>query len=156
MDRLIKVWNRLYRIFPDWNLHIVGDGSMRSELEKMVLEKNIKRIYFHGFKDPKPFYEKAKIFCLTSSFEGFGMVLVEAQTYGVVPISNISFNSISDIITDQKSGILINDFNYDEYLAALQQLMNYPQILDTMSKNAIRNVEKFGSKPLLINGLIIS
>ena len=146
VDRLIEVWYRLYKKFPDWNFHIVGDGSMRSELVKMVLEKDIKRIYFHGFKDPKPFYEKAKIFGLTSSFEGFGMVLVEAQTYGVVPITNRSFSSIDEIIDNGNTGLIMGEYNLENYLSELQKLMNSPQILEAMSKNAIRNVEKFSSK----------
>ena len=76
------------------------------------------------------------------------MVLVEAQTYGVVPISNKSFSSIGDIIADQESGILIENFNFNDYLKALQKMMNYPKTLDAMSKNAMEHIRKFDSKPI--------
>lgn len=47
---------------------------------------------------------------MASAFEGFGLVLVEAMSYGVVPMAFNSFSNCSDIIDDDKNGILVTPF----------------------------------------------
>lgn len=145
VERLIDIWERTYKQFTDWSFHIVGEGMMEKELREIVKLKKIERVIFHGFKDPRPLYKKAKIFCLTSDFEGYGMVLVEAQTYGVVPISNRSFTSIDDIIDNDKTGIIIDDFDLDEYIIVLHNLMKSPERLESMMSNTSFFIEKYNS-----------
>ena len=146
VDRLVKIWKELYYKFPDWEFHIVGNGSMKNELDKIIKENKVQNIFLHGFNDPIPFYNKAKIFCLTSDFEGYGMVLVESQTYGVVPITNKSFSSINEIIVNNETGIIINGFNLNTYVEKLQILMKDSNKLYKMSKNASKHIEKFNSQ----------
>lgn len=69
----------------------MGDGSSKLEYETLVSNLNLKKVEFLGFQDPVPYYKNASIFLMTSSLEGFGMTLVEAQCYGVVPIVMDSF-----------------------------------------------------------------
>jgi len=146
VDRLIEIWKELYSKFPDWVFHLVGDGSMKNELEKIIKDNDIGNIVLHGFKDPVPFYNKAKVFCLTSEFEGFGMVLVECQTYGVVPVTNKSFTSIDEIIANDKTGIIIDDFNLENYVEKLHLLMKNSEKLQKMSQNAHKYIDKFNSQ----------
>src|SRR5690606_17964084 len=82
----------------------------------------------------------------TSSFEGFPMVLVEAINFGVVPVAFQSFNSITDIITDKKNGILVKPFIVDEYVNKLSNLMKSSKNLKTMASNAIDDSQKFSIK----------
>lgn len=98
IDRVIEVWKRLALRLPDWSLEIVGDGPDRQAVE--TLATGLPRITFCGFQDPSSYYERAKVLLLTSDFEGFGLVLVEAMAYGCVPVAYASFTSVHDIIDD--------------------------------------------------------
>ncbi|MEK7133841.1 MAG: glycosyltransferase [Patescibacteria group bacterium] len=69
-------------------LVIIGSGSERVPLEMLARELGIgKKVVFEGAQDPFPFYKAADLFLLTSSYEGFGMVLVEALAAGCPVVS---------------------------------------------------------------------
>ncbi len=54
-------------------------------LKEMAHKLNLKNISFEGFQEPEPYYARSSLFCLTSTFEGFGLVLAEAMQHGCVP-----------------------------------------------------------------------
>ena len=153
VDLLVELWRKLHKDYPNWSFDIVGDGHMKEDLEKASKKLKLERINFFGRKDPTTYYERSKIFCLTSDFEGFGMVLVEAQSYGVVPISFKSFSSIDEIIDDGNSGIIIDDYDFENYINELKLLMNDQDKIKAMSLNAENYVKKFDSK-LIAEGWI--
>jgi glycosyltransferase involved in cell wall biosynthesis len=142
-DLLIDIWKQLYQQFPDWHLDVVGEGALRKVLEQKAKEEGIERIIFHGQQDPRPFYEKAKFFCMTSAFEGYGMVLAEAQAYGVVPIAFDAFSVLSEIVSDKENGVMIPPFEVDEYARQLGLLMNDENRRKSMAKNGRRSITKF-------------
>ncbi len=145
IERLIEIWEDVSLSYHDWYFDIIGDGGDRELIENMAREKGLNRINFHGFRDPKPFLEKAKILIMTSDFEGFGMVLVEAQTYGVVPIAFNCFSAIDDIILTNETGIIIDDFKIDIYIEKIKELIQNEKLLDNMAHNSIKSVGKFES-----------
>lgn len=65
------------------------------------------RIAFKGFCDPAEHYARAKMLLLTSDFEGFGLVLVEAMSAGCVPIALGSYSAVYDIIDDGVCGRIL-------------------------------------------------
>ena len=52
-------------------------------------------LFLKGQKNPEPYYNEASIFMMTSSFEGWGLTLTEAQQYGCVPLAFHSFASLN-------------------------------------------------------------
>ena len=89
-DLLLHVWKNIELQHADWQLKVVGEGEDLPRLKIMAKEMSLTNISFEGFKSPEPYYKEASVFCLTSAYEGFGLVLVEAMSYGVVPVA---FNS---------------------------------------------------------------
>lgn len=140
-DRLLKIWKSLYKKFPDWEMIIVGDGKERRRLEESA--KNLERISFVGFQSPEQYYHEASIFCMTSNFEGFPMVLPEAMSFGVVPFSFNSYSAIHDIIEDGKTGVLVKPFSTKEYVAKLALLMSDEDKRIRMSENCMKDVTRF-------------
>ena len=63
---------------------------------------------------------------MTSGFEGWPMVLMEAMPMGVVPIAFNSFESLQDIISHKENGIIIPNNDMDKYVAGLKWLMTHP------------------------------
>lgn len=142
-DLLIPIWKELMNKNPEWELDVLGDGEALQELKKMAEKANLERIHFHGFKDPKPYLEKAKFFVMTSAFEGFGMVLVEAQAFGVVPVAFDCFSALSDILINNENGLVIEPMDISEYTTRLNMLMNDEKKRGTLSYNARNSIHKF-------------
>jgi len=125
--RVIDTWAKLEAKFPDWRLTIVGDGVERKNVEKQVAEYGLKRVSFEGFKQPKPYYERASILLLTSEYEGFPLVLAESMSFGVIPVVYDSYSAVRDIISDGKDGIVIpyhkNGYRAEEAASLLSDIM---------------------------------
>lgn len=143
VDLLLEIWNRLYHKYRDWSLMIVGGGEELEIMKQKAQIFDLQRIYFEGFQDPKSYYEKSGLFCMTSSFEGFGIVLVEAMYYGVVPVAFNSFLSITDIIDDKINGFLVEPFNLDQYTQVLSVLMENDQLREEISYSSIEKSNFF-------------
>lgn len=143
LDLLLEIWNKIYLKFPDWRLSIIGEGEEREKLESNSLKMGLVRIKFYGIQNPVPFYERAKILCMTSAYEGFPLVLAEAQSFGTIPIAFNSFASIHDIIVDNENGLLIEPFNIEKYVLHLTELMYNKEKLDSMSDKCKREALKF-------------
>lgn len=140
-DRLLKIWSFLYKKYPKWNLMIVGDGEQRPILERKA--KNMERVNFVGFSDPVPYYKESAIFCMTSNFEGFPMVLPEAMSFGVVPLAFDSFPAVSDIIIDNKNGFLIPPFSIKQYVKKIEILINNDSIRQEMAQEGVKMVQNY-------------
>lgn len=128
VDRLLRVWARLQEEFADWSLDIVGDGEERAELERMAASMSLQRVCFCGATtDPTSSYEHASILCMTSSYEGWGMVIVEAQQRGVIPVAFDCSAGIHEVI-DSCGGVLVEPFDEESYAEALRRLMSSPEL----------------------------
>ncbi len=145
---LLDVWEQVFKTFPDWHIDIVGDGSQKAELIAIAKTKNLANIHFHGFQDSKPYLTKAKILCMTSSFEGFSMVLLEAQAYAVVPIAFNSFRSLDDVIIDGKTGVSVAPFDISDYCKKLLHLMNNDEKRTEIALAGQESVKKFLPKSI--------
>lgn len=140
---LLKIWKLLEDRYPDWKLQIVGDGAERVNAEKMVRHLGLQRCTFYGRQKPEPFYNKAKIFCLTSLFEGFGLVLTEAMHYGVVPLAFNSYPNVEDIIDDKVNGFIIPPFDIEKYANKISVLIENESLRLKMSESALQKSEEF-------------
>jgi glycosyltransferase involved in cell wall biosynthesis len=144
-DRLIAIWEKLAPDFPDWSLDIVGNGPLKEELLTHVKINNIARINFIGFANPIEYYEKSQILCMTSTYEGFGMVLIEAGYYGCIPIAFNSFSSLSDIIDNGLNGYMIKPYSLSQYEEKLRLLMRDDAIRNTIQRETHNTYKKFNS-----------
>jgi len=144
LDILLKIWKELFEKFPDWKLNIIGNGPDLDYLKKRANKMNLERVFFVGYQDPKPYYKRAKIFCMTSSYEGLPLVISEAQNYNVFPILFNSFASAKDIIKNNINGVLIKPFDITSYIDNLQYLIeNYDKISDISNLELQNNANRF-------------
>lgn len=143
VDLLLKIWREASRVLLDWRLILVGTGPDELALKEMSAALRLERIEFVGHQNPRRFYEMASVLCLTSRFEGFGMVLTEAQQYGVVPIAFQSYASVTDIIQHGETGILVKPFQLKTYVKELVKVCQNDNIRKYMSTQAQNSVRKF-------------
>lgn len=148
VNRVIETWTFLEGKFPEWRLTIVGDGEDRENLECQVRKSGLKRVSFEGFQKPMEYYKRASLLLLTSDFEGFGLVIVEGMSCGVVPFVYGSYPAIHDIVSDGKDGVIIPfekgvDYNAESSALLIADLMNNEEKRKNMSLKAIEKSEKF-------------
>jgi glycosyltransferase involved in cell wall biosynthesis len=143
VDLLLQIWEKLHRQAPDWKFWVVGHGKEKNKMEKFCQEHELDRVTFFGKDNPNEFYKRAKIFHMTSAYEGFGNVLVEAQSYGCVPFLFNSYSAALDIVSHKENGILVTPFNIDKYVEETVELINNPSQLNELSKNAYESVNDF-------------
>ena len=142
-DRVVDIWRELEPLYSDWKLTIVGDGEDRDDLQKRIDEYGLKRVEITGFVNPVNYYQRASILLLTSEYEGFGLVVAEAMSLGVVPVVYNSFESAKDLITDGYNGALIEKpFSVSRFTKVVQELMENTEWL-VLSQNSKIASERF-------------
>lgn len=150
-DLLLKVWERIYENNPSWRCAVLGNGEYYEIMQKKIKENGVKNIDLVGFADSEEYYKKAKILCVTSNTEGFGLVITEASCYGVVPIAFDSFKAVSDVIKDEETGLLVPAFDADTYAGKLHSLMNDSGKLSRLSNAATIYTKKFNMDRIVLN-----
>lgn len=148
-DRVIDIWKELESKYPDWKLTIVGDGEDREDLEKRIDGYGLKRVEITGFVDPIPYYKRASILLLTSEYEGFGLVIAEAMSHGVVPVVYNSFESAKDLITDGYNGALIEKpFRVSHFTKLVQEL------IENIEWHVLSQNSRISSKRFSVNTIV--
>ena len=145
-DRALDIWSKIEKKYPEWHFVVLGDGGYRKLFEQIALKRGLERIRFEGFKEPTPYYKDSEIICLTSSSEGFANVLVEAQSFGCIPVAFDSYSALKDIIIDSYNGYVIPPFKNTIFANKVQELINDPTTRVEMQNNARRHSEKFDIK----------
>ncbi|MDE6140048.1 MAG: glycosyltransferase [Alistipes sp.] len=157
IDRLLEAWSLLGEECADWELLVVGDGTERETLESAVARKGLRNVRFCGaVSDPSQYFARASVVCLTSSYEGWGMVLVEGQRYGAIPVAFGCSAGVREIVADG-GGYVVEPFDVDAYAAALRGLMrDDAKRLDAarsaMRKAALYDIDRVGNDWLRLFG----
>lgn len=145
LSYILKIWMNIESNlkFNDWSLTIVGDGPDMQVIKKMSSSLGLKRISFEGFKDPRTYYNESSIFMMTSAFEGFGMTLLEAQQYAVVPMVMDTYSSLHDIIVNGENGIIIPDNDLDQYTNEMERLITQYEYRRCLAIRGLESCKKF-------------
>ena len=137
-DRLIRAYSQLNH--KDWKLAIIGEGSERRNLEKLIynlkLEDHISMP--GGTQAIEKWYAKSSIFVLSSRMEGFPNVLCEAMAHGC---ACVSFNCIAgpnEIITDKLDGYLVRNGDINALSAKMDFLIHNSEQRRRLGKEAMK------------------
>lgn len=143
-DRLISAWQQVAQRHPDWVLRIYGDG-MREQLQQQINELGITSscILEPTVQNIVEKYCESSVFALSSRFEGFGMVIIEAMACGVPPVSFTCPCGPRDIIDDGKDGLLVEDGNIEQLAEKISYLLEHEDIRKEMGKQARMDVQRF-------------
>lgn len=139
-DRLIQVWELVQKTgkYTDWNLDIFGQGEWKEWLQLLIDEKYLSDT-LHINKPTNRIYEeyaKSSIIVMTSNYEGFGMVLVEAMACGVPAIAFDCQCGPKDIIQPGENGLLVRNGDIEGLATAMMKLMDDAAYRQRLSENA--------------------
>ena len=146
VNRIISAWQQIALKYPDWELILVGDGPHKPTLIETVKKENIPRVTFYEFQETAPisFYKDASIYMLTSDLEGFGLVILESMSFGVVPVVYGSYEAVYDIIEDGKSGFITPKPYSETYtVQRIEKLIQDDQLRKKMAHYAMERATKF-------------
>lgn len=142
-DLLVKLWKQLQPRLPGWKFVIVGDGEYRETLLNEIETHKLPSIESVGYADPAPYYEKASVLVMTSAYEGFPNVLLEAQSYGVVPVIFNSYSAAPWAAEDGVNAFLLEPFDVGGMADRVEQLAKSPEKLSCMMEDARSNASRF-------------
>ena len=124
-DRLLQAFAELAPVNPDWDLVILGEGELRSDLERQVQALGLTdRVCLPGrARNVNDWYARAALYVMSSRFEGFPNVLGEAMAHGCAAVSFDCDTGPRDLIRHEVDGLLAPAGDVDCLAAALQRLM---------------------------------
>jgi len=148
-DLLFKAWQKVEPKHPDWRLEIFGQGDYEG-YQKDAESLGLTTVTCHpSVRDIYEEYVKSSIFVLSSRYEGFGLVIVEAMSCGVAPISFACESGPEDIITDGVNGCLAIDGDTDDLADKINFLMENEDKRRMMAKNAIERAKDFSQDTIM-------
>jgi len=143
-DYLVEIAKIVFEKHSDWQWHIYGEGPEKEKIQILInnnkLEKNI--ILMGQTNQMQNLYKNYSIFVMTSRFEGFPMVNIEAHS-AKLPI--VSFDcpcGPSEMIIDGVNGYLIDCFDVEKMAEKINYLIENPDIRQKMSDNTSKDKEK--------------
>ncbi len=146
-DILIKAWAQISPMAKGWKLQIAGGtkGNELSLLTNLCKEQNVMdTVDFLGFRDDvKNLYQEASVFVLSSRYEGFGLVLIEAMSQGCACIACDYKGRQKEIITSDDLGITCEPDNVKALADALISLINDEKKRIDLAQNAIARSKDF-------------
>ncbi len=124
-DRMIPAFAPVARRHPEWKLRIYGGGKKRGQLQRLILEHDLyNNVFLMGPTDRLgEELSKGAVFALTSRYEGFGMVLIEAMSKGLGVVSFDCPRGPSEIISPGQDGILVPEGDVAGFSDALLEVI---------------------------------
>ncbi len=141
---LLDAWSLIFHKCPSWKLIIVGKGELELDLKKKAEDLKLQNLIFAGHSScVEKYYKDAACFVLSSDYEGFPMVILEAQSFGLPVISFDCKTGPRDLIQDGVNGFLVGDGNVKELAKKMLDFTRDENRACQMSIAAARDVQKF-------------
>ena len=127
-------------------LCILGQGELEGELRLLIAARGLSgAVSLAGFQaNPWKYIAKADVFLLTSRYEGFGNVLIEAMACGVPVVATASAGT-RDIVEPDIDGVLIDSHTPEAVSAALRRVLEHRELRASMSRQAAASAERFAA-----------
>lgn len=145
-DLLIKAWGQICRKYPEWKLRIVGSGAEEIREYLRNIGAYIDECQFEILDFDKEIikqYQKAAVFVLSSRYEGFGMVLIEAMSQGCACIACDYKGRQSEIVSNGVNGLVVEVNNETSISASLEYLLSNTMLISQYAVMAIKRANDF-------------
>jgi glycosyltransferase involved in cell wall biosynthesis len=145
LERLLLIWKKVVEKHPDWTLDIYGKYSENLGLQKIAQSLNISKnvVFYEPVKNINDKYLEASFYVMTSYYEGFPMVLIEAMASGLPCIAYDCPCGPRAIINNNQNGFLVENENLDTFVQKIELLIEDENLRIQMGKKAQKNSEKY-------------
>ena len=144
-DYLIKAWALIANKYPGWKIDIFGSGDLEDFLIQMIDNYNLKESITINKPTSNIFeeYDRSSIYILSSRYEGFCLVLLEAMSFGIPCISFNCPHGPSDMITNGEEGILVPVGDINKLAESIEWMITHKEERERMSQNSREKVKYY-------------
>ena len=150
-DRLIMAWEKVRESMPDWRLDIFGQGEWKDMLQKMIDERGMQNCV--RLNDPTKNigeeYAESSMLVMSSNYEGFPMVMIEAMACGLPAVSFDFQCGPKDIIRHGVNGLLVKNGDIQGLADAMMKLMGDEALRKQMSVEARLVTETYSEEKVM-------
>lgn len=144
VDYLVDVAQIVLDQHPDWKWILLGEGEQRAFLEKEIRARHLEnRLILEGkVRNVGSYLQRARIYVMTSRWEGFPLCLLEAKAYELPCVAFDVPTGPAELISDGTNGFLIPAFDVAEMAEKIGRLMDDETLRERFSENAALGTEK--------------
>ena len=142
---LLRIVRIVFDRYPDWRLDILGDGADRPLIEDLINHYSLRdNVFLQGRQtNVQEWMAESSMMVLTSKYEGFAMVLVEAMTCGLPVVSYACPVGPKSIISDGVDGFLVSPGDEEAFASRICELIADHTLRRRMGSEAIKKAERF-------------
>jgi glycosyltransferase involved in cell wall biosynthesis len=149
-DRLLDSWRLVAQRYPDWHLDIFGEGPLEHELQQTIRQQALHSVTIHPFTSHiGEEYANSAVFVLTSRFEGFSLVLIEAMQHGIPCVSFDCPYGPGDLIDDGRNGYLVKDGDTRQLADKLCYLIAHSDVRASFGQEAIKKSQAYDKQAIM-------
>ena len=147
-DMLVDCWQDIAKKYPDWQLHIYGEGSKREELQRQIdtlqLHNNVRLC---GRNDNiMEVYPQYSLHLMSSRYEGLPMTLIEAQCCG---LPSVVFNfdyGASDVVSNGYNGLVVKQNDCRQFVDAIERMLSSEALRKEYGTNALSVGQRYAKE----------
>ncbi|TGY46118.1 glycosyltransferase family 4 protein [Clostridium perfringens] len=149
-DLLLYSWKLFENSNKNWNLKIVGSGEEEKSLKSIIKKLNLVNVeLINHTKEIEKYYKNAACYILSSRYEGFPMVILEAESFGLPIISFDCKTGPAEMIIDGENGYLIEQGNVEKLSKAMLKFTNSNEQRINMSNKSKEIVYNFSIEKIV-------
>ncbi|OZM56638.1 glycosyltransferase family 1 protein [Lottiidibacillus patelloidae] len=146
---LLKAWPTLINEFNNIHLVFVGDGKRKITLEKLASRKNLKNVYFLGFRHDIPeILMHSNIVSLVSKREGMPKTIMEGMAIGLPAIVS-DVRGSRDLVNHKENGLIVKCDQVNNLIENLKVLIEQEEVRKEMGDNALKKVTQYSNENVL-------
>ena len=146
IDIIIHAFARIAAQVPDWDLHVLGEGPMRADLEALSRKMGLEdRVRFFGFVDPAEHLATAGAYVMASRYEGLPNAVLEAMAFGLPVIASDASPGPLDFVNHCETGLVFEVDNVEQLAHAMLRIASSPNEASAMGHAGRQRIEAFAS-----------
>ena len=153
-DLLLESWRIVQKTHSDWTLHIYGshDGSVGDyeQLMDQIQQYHITNVYLHqSTNEVYSCYAKSDFYVMSSRYESFGLVLIEAMSCGLPIISFDCKYGPQSIIKNGQTGVLVSPNDIKEMATSICSMIENNESRQLMAVSARQESKNYTSEKIM-------
>lgn len=136
----------------DFNMYILGKGELEQKVRELIKKRGLENnVFMLGFQNnPYKYFVKSDVFVLSSDWEGFGHVIVEAMACGTAVVSTNCPYGPDEIISNYKDGILVPVQNPIEIAKAIMKILKDNNLKERLVNNGLKRAQDFSRDKIVL------